>query len=283
MSLKSYGRIKVTAKEIIIERCEPHVSIKLKEHFHRIEKHAIPPYKLPYTDDYCRDFVWFMIRYPFTIGSAVELKLLYDGSARYAKRQRATEALLAPDYKPKPVKLVGKLVPRKYQVIGNEMAALVQRLLIADDIGIGKTLTSILGFLDPGTLPACVVVQTHMQAQWKENIESNTNLKVYTVKKAQQHNLPKADVYLFRYSQLAGWVNYFELNPFKYCIFDEVQELRRSGSDKYKGGKVLSNSCERVTGLSATPIYNYGDEIYNVLDLIKEGSLGPKYSFLGEW
>ena len=36
-------------------------------------------------------------------------------------------------------------------------------------------------------------------------------------------------------------------------------------------------------GLSATPIYNYGGEIYNVMTAISPGSLGTRHEFLREW
>lgn len=45
----------------------------------------------------------------------------------------------------------------------------------------------------------------------------------------------------------------------------------------------LSRNVEYCCGLSATPIYNYGDEIFNVLDVIKEGSLGERFGFMREW
>lgn len=40
---------------------------------------------------------------------------------------------------------------------------------------------------------------------------------------------------------------------------------------------------EYCLGLSATPIYNYGDEIYSVLNLINDGCLGNHEDFLREW
>lgn len=283
MALKSYGSLEVNGRAIVITKCEPHVSIKLKSVFHRIPKGAQPPYTLPLSDDICRDMIWFMVRYPFLVHKP-HLDILYAGSSSFMKRQHAAEELTGPNYEPKQVTLkAGSPPPRKYQLIGREWLTLVKQGLIADDIGLGKTLVAILGMLEPGTLPAAVVMQTHMQRQWQEQIERFTTLRVCKIKSTKPYPLPRADVYLFKYSQLAGWVNYFELNPFKYVAYDEIQELRHMGTQKYGGGVMLSQSADWVVGLSATPVFNYGDEIFNIMNLLRDGCLGERYSFIGEW
>lgn len=66
-------------------------------------------------------------------------------------------------------------------------------------------------------------------------------------------------------------------------LVHNCQELRTGTSGRYLAAKVLSKKAKFVMGLSATPIYNYGDEIFNVLDLIKPGCLSDKESFLREW
>ncbi len=282
MALKSYGKIIVEKKTIIITSAEPHVSMKLKSIFPKIPASSQPPYRFPLTDDTCHDFIWFMVRYPFTM-TKEDLTVLLKGSSNYKANQSKVEELCKLDYVPKEVQLSGKLKPRNYQLLAAEIIDIRKRLLLGDDIGLGKTLSSILVLCKPGNLPAAVVMQTHMQKQWENNIQDNTNLKAYRIKKTKPYPLPKADVYLFKYTQLAGWVNYFEYNPFKAVIYDEIQELRRSESLKYKGAQYLSRQAEIVIGLSATPVYNYGDEIYNVIEIIKEDFFGKKSLFLNEW
>ena len=66
-------------------------------------------------------------------------------------------------------------------------------------------------------------------------------------------------------------------------IFDEIQELRRAGSEKYSAASLLSESCQRVIGLSGTPIYNYGSEIWNVINILDFHFLGDFETFTREW
>jgi SNF2 family DNA or RNA helicase len=110
-----------------------------------------------------------------------------------------------------------------------------------------------------------------------------TDLKVHIVKGTRPYDLPEADVYITKYSCLSGWSNFYETGFYKSAIFDEAQELRNNDSARYEGAMTLSNNVEYVLGLTNTPIYNYGDEIYNVLDVIKPKCLGLRYDFLREW
>ena len=66
-------------------------------------------------------------------------------------------------------------------------------------------------------------------------------------------------------------------------IFDEIQELRHSGTEKYSAASLLSDTSENVVGLSGTPIYNNGGEIWNVVNIIDFHFLGDWESFSREW
>ncbi|NLL54738.1 MAG: DEAD/DEAH box helicase, partial [Clostridiales bacterium] len=66
-------------------------------------------------------------------------------------------------------------------------------------------------------------------------------------------------------------------------IFDEMQELRHAGTEKYSAASLLAGSCENVIGLSGTPIYNAGGEIWNVINILDFHFLGDWESFTREW
>lgn len=285
MAIKTYGHLNYDASnnQLVITEAQPHVCIKLKQLFTKIATYAVTPFYFANSDENCTDLLWFIQRYPLKMDAATE-KALYDGKKYYERRINELEQILVPDYKPSKIQLKDDHQARDYQLQGKEVYLKVKRLLLGDDLGLGKTLTSILSLLQPETLPVAIVVQTHMPNQWKvDGIEKFTNLKVHLIKTTSVYNLPTADVYIFKYTQLSGWSNFFTTGFFKSAIFDECQEFRRKQSEKYKGGKNLSNHVIYAIGLSATPIYNYGDEIFNVLDLINPGCLGSEVEFLREW
>ncbi len=285
MALKTYGVLEydAPAQRFVITRAEPHVSIRLKKIFPKIRATATPPYDFPATPQNCADLEWFTQRYPLTM-SGVDLGRLATGREEYQQGIDRLERILLPDYQPGPVALKDGHEARPYQIAGSEIYLASQRLLLGDDMGLGKTLTATLSCLNPATLPAVVVVQTHMPKQWKEEgIEKFTNLRVHLIKGTRPYDLPPADVYIMKYSCLTGWLHTYHTKFFKSVIFDEVQELRRSVSDKYRAAQHLSSHVEYALGMSGTPIYNYGDEIYNILDLLNPQCLGTREEFLREW
>ncbi len=282
---KTYGQLiyDPLKDEFVITRAEPHVCIRLKHIFPKIPVSQPAPFHFKNADEICADLHWFLQRYPLEVEESV-LNGIITGKGLFEKNVNDVETILLPDYHPAKIELKDGEQARDYQLKGNEVHMKVGRLLLGDDFGLGKTLTAILSFLQPGTLPAVVVVQTHMPQQWKtEQIERFTNLRVHIIKGTRPYNLPEADVYILKYSCLAGWVDLYSKYFFKSAVFDEMQELRREGSQKYNAARVLSENVTKALGLTATPIYNYGDEIFNILDLIKPGCLGVKDDFFRAW
>lgn len=264
----------------LIEHCEPHVSIKLKAIFSGLNKSKTYPYVFKDQPEICRDLEWFIQRFPLEI-SDEDYGYLCQQRDNHLKRIEGLERLLRPDYTPQAFKINGQL--RKYQSQAVEVYIANQRLLCADDVGLGKTLVGVGSMTDPRLLPACVVVQTHLPKQWQEQIAKFLGAKVHVIKGTKPYNLPAADIYIMKYSCLSGWVDMYKTLGWKSVIFDEMQELRLAGSNKYTAAKELTANVDWVLGLTATPVYNYGDEIFNVVNLIKDGSLGPREAFLREW
>ena len=64
-------------------------------------------------------------------------------------------------------------------------------------------------------------------------------------------------------------------------ICDEVQHLRSKTTQKYAAVKKLAakNGVKFRVGLSGTPIYNRGSEIWPIVDILKPGLLGSFKEF----
>lgn len=175
-------------------------------------------------------------------------------------------------------------VVRPYQAQAIEVLRRRRGLLLGDDLGLGKTYAAAGFLLLTEARPAAVVVQTHLQKQWAQKIGEFTNLRVHQIKGTKPYTLPEADVYIFRYSQILGWIDTFSNRYFKTVVYDEVQELRTgSASGKGMAAKQLSDHAIFKLGLSATPIYNYGNEIWNIMQCIDPDVLGSNSEFSREW
>ncbi|MDD5358414.1 MAG: DEAD/DEAH box helicase [Candidatus Nanoarchaeia archaeon] len=281
MAVRTFGDIRLEDGYWLIENTEPHVAIKLKGVFNKLPKTA-KSFRFIDSPENCNDLLWFMERYPLRV-SEQDLKKLKSQRENHIKDINDLEAILLPEYVPRSVQLKNGYEGRDYQIKGKEVFLKCKRLLIGDSIGLGKTMIAILSMLHQETLPCIVVVQTHLTLQWKSEIYKFTNLSVHIIKGTKPYALPPADVYIIKYSCLAGWVDVFYKSTFRSAVFDETQELRREKSWKYKAAKALSEHVQYCLGLSASPIYNYGDEIFNVMDVIKDNSLGDRSAFLNEW
>ncbi len=285
--MRTYGSVALSPDQTqwIIGRAEPHVSIRLKQIFPSIPKAAVPPYHLPHTLTADADLDWFMHRYPLEI-SDPDRQMLTFGRDSFLHRQAEMERILTPDYKPTGSTALrdGQLL-RPYQWQAIEVLRRRGRLLLGDEGGLGKTYTA-AGFLvaEPDALPAAVVCDAHMQRQWREKIEAFTHLRVHIITKARPYSLPEADVYVYRISQVAGWADIFATRFFKSVTYDEPQSLRTgSGTAKGAACKVLSEHTDFHLGLTATPIYNYGDEMWHVMRFVDDAALGDWPDFEREW
>lgn len=266
----------------VLDRIEPHVSIKLKHLFRKIATYARSPYTLQDSDEIAADLYWFTQRYPLKM-SVGDREHLRQRKERYEQDIAEMERILLPNWQSSnPVFLKG--IPRKYQ---SQYAEIIQRTKVGicgDDVGLGKTYTGITAICDERFLPAAIVVQTHSQKQWEEKIVEFSFLSTHIIKTKKPYNLPSADTYIFRYSQIEGWVNFFETGYFKAVVFDEIQELRTGiQSGKGSAASVLCHYADMKLGMSASPMYNYPIEIWNIFDILSPGCLFTPEEFLREW
>ncbi|MFK0522321.1 SNF2-related protein [Paenibacillus illinoisensis] len=279
-----YGKIELVSGRWKLSGVHPHVSIRLKQLFPRIAMKQVGTFWFSNRSNICVDLAWFIQRYPMEISSEDRAKLL-RGHDKFFETKAYLEQILTPDYDPilRPGLKPGQKI-RHYQSQAIDLCLERRSLLLGDDLGLGKTYTAAGMLLEPDTHPAAVVVQAHLQNQWKEKIESFTELIVHKIERTRPYSLPDADVYLFKYSQLAGWKNFFADGHFQCVIYDEIQELRTGlTSNKGEAAKILSDGAEFRLGLSATPIYNYGTEIWNVLQFLDPNLLGTYSEFIREW
>jgi SNF2 family DNA or RNA helicase len=277
-------------------KCEPHVAIRLKRVFGKMSARAMGTQLLTDSAENARDLEWFLERYPLEM-SAADRKRLKGRAQEHRDRASMTEAMLAGRVTPRPFDLAVPL--REYQKIAVEMLLNAKRVLVGDDVGLGKTAIGIGAMTEVTALPALVVTLTHLPAQWRDQLTMFApKLRVHILRsgtpyrigfegakaRGGQQTLPGAtpDVIIANYHKLARWAETLA-GVVRYVVFDECQELRLSSSQKYSAAKYIADAAEYVCGLSATPIYNAGSEFHSVLNVIKPDALGNREEFIREW
>lgn len=281
LAVKTYGSVNINENTFWI-RCEPYVTIRLKRVFSKISVHSQGAHQLKVTTENARDLEWFMGRYPLEM-SAEDLATLDDLCNQHRANETFLHNFYTKEYVPNlPMDLA--LPPRDYQKIAADFLWRMKGFLLADDVGVGKTVSFITALTKPELLPAVVVTLAGtMPKQWETEIKKFApHLKTHIAKKGSPYKFDIPDVFIINYHKLSGWAE--TLAGFARTIcFDECQELRRYESAKYKGAVWAAKNSEYRIGLSATPIYNYGGEFYNVINILTDGKLGSRTEFLREW
>lgn len=227
------------------------------------------------------DLNWFMIRFPLKVKDNVRWATVLSEAQEHFEKQE--QLLTSPTKVVPPSTFVGTL--KEFQKEGLAFITHNPRSLLADEMGLGKTPMALawLCGIKQGP-PYLIVVPPHLLQQWRREINKFLGQRSVCILKGQKpYELPQVDFCLVHYLLLDYWKNPLMEYGFHACVFDEVHELRRAESAKYSAASAIAQEIPNVVGLSGTPFFNYGSEIWNVLNILEYHCLGDLDSFSREW
>ena len=233
------------------------------------------------------EMCWLMLRFPLEVKPAD--RALWDkavADVRAHAVRKAQAARMPQLMSPPEGTFQGEL--KTFQQEGLAFLLQHERCLLADEMGLGKTVQALAWLATGGHFPALVIPPAHLTRNWQEEAARFLRLngqppRIHVIRGLTPYDLPEADIYVMHYLLLRGWKEVLPSLPVRAVIFDEIQELRHAGTEKYSAASLLSESCEQVIGLSGTPIYNKGGEIWNVINILDFHFLGDWESFSREW
>ena len=167
--------------------------------------------------------------------------------------------------------------------------------LLADEMGLGKTVQT-LSYVstEKQTFPVLIVAPLVTLNNWEREIEKFLKKKsrngrilesespsVTLIRTGKSKELPKTDIYIINYELLLKRSDDLEKVGIHTIVCDEVHNLRSKTTQKYKAVKKLAAlpTVHYRIGLSGTPIYNRGSEIWPIIDILKPGLLGSFKEF----
>jgi len=246
---------------------------------------------------------------PDSVESVIQIKLIMDRYPLEILSKSAWQRKIVKTYAPKPI-----LPPIKYNLhrakAGEQFRGKLLNFqkegldfllkssgnaLLADEMGLGKTVQT-LSYVatEKQTFPVLVVAPLVTLNNWEREIskfmkkkskngriiesESSSSTIIRTGKSSE---LPLTDFYIINYELLYKRLSDLSKLNIRTIVCDEVHNLRSKTTQKYKAVKKLAAlpSISYRIGLSGTPIYNRGSEIWPIVDILKPGLLGSFKEF----
>jgi hypothetical protein len=288
----AYGQPMERARAAWVVDCEPFVAERLKRWFKQIATNRTGVLEITATKEASRDLLWMLDRFPMTVAdnAMTRLRALSD---EYDEMQAVVWRILSGERLESATGWNEPAVPfYDFQLVASDLILALGRLLVGDDVGLGKTATAISTFRNPDALPAIVVCDSHLQRQWLRELgKFFPMLRGHIIAKRAAYDPSQRremkghhpDVLITSYAKADAWAPRL-IGQVRTAIFDETQALRTGeGSCKYHGCTILAESARYVIGTTATPVYGYGGEIFNVADALERGVLGTRDEFARAW
>ncbi|MDH4262231.1 MAG: SNF2-related protein [Spirochaetia bacterium] len=188
------------------------------------------------------------------------------------------------------------LLPHQVQAAIQVVESLQPRVLIADEVGLGKTIETGLIIkeliLKYNFNKVLIAVPAPLMFQWKAELfekfnENFTILDGATLRKYPDI-LDREDKVIVSIDLLKIPVYWdrFIMKTFDIVIFDEAHRLRKDSAKAtraYQFAEKISQTCRALLLLTATPFRGKLEEIFYLIHLIDPDILGPYHSFYADY
>lgn len=267
---------------------EPAVAIRAKRLFGRSRTTTAGKLTVTATPETARDIVWLMERFPLTAEDNKSASVLAAKALEYDTIEQRVGEVLSGVHRPAPLTVEPARPAREYQRAAVPLPRTTRSLLLTDEVGLGKTFTGLLALAHDDALPAVIVTPTHLPSRWIAELQDSFPTLTFELARTTKVTAEfeagvRPDVLIIPYSRIAGWAHHLQ-GWARTVVFDEVQDLRRgTSSQKGTAAALLARGAEYRLGLTATPVYNYGNEIWELLNILAPGVLGSYEEFAREW
>lgn len=203
-------------------------------------------------------------------------------------------------------KRMADFLPHQFVPVIKFLESYTDRLLIADEVGLGKTIESMYIWEElrvrSNAKRLLIVVPSVLRFKWESDLKKFFNINAIIVS-AQNANLGKTLLQHINDSILHPEEERFVIiisleglrisekvktsleeykdkrKIFDMVIIDEAHSLRNRETKSFKTGELLRDVCENFLLLSATPIQTGSENFYNLLNLLSPEDFYDKNTF----
>ena len=165
------------------------------------------------------------------------------------------------------------------------------RILIADEVGLGKTIEAGLVWTELEARKSAdrvlVVCPASLIAKWRREMEDRFGFQLIELsgavatefeQRARENRLPRRFAYVVSLERFRMWQSMEELadlvGPLSLAIVDEAHNMRNASTASHQAGSLLSDWAEALVLLTATPINLRNEDLGNLLELLAPGDFG---------
>ncbi len=160
--------------------------------------------------------------------------------------------------------------PYPFQIEGVEFIEKNKgRCLIADDMGLGKSMQSSgWAAIHPGIRPLIIVCPATLKQNWRKELHKHYGMGCTILSGTTVTPMKRRRVIIINYEILKYWLpTILKMKP-KMVIMDECHYIKTKGADRTKQCKALSRACKYVLPMSGTPIKSRPVEFFPVLNML---------------
>jgi SNF2 family DNA or RNA helicase len=178
-------------------------------------------------------------------------------------------------------------LPYQYKPLIKFLQSDYKRILVADEVGLGKTIEAghiILEMLIRDSLSNCLIIaKKALLPKWQDELKSkfNVDFKLYDNSKELVRDITSDGISNKR--TVRGIVNYEKIITqgflqaiqdygygFDLVIMDEAQHIRNQSSQRYKATKALLRNSDNVVMLTATPVMTHINNLHSLIRLLDD-------------
>lgn len=162
--------------------------------------------------------------------------------------------------------------PFPFQVKGIEFAINNRHLVIADQMGLGKTIQAMGVISHLGLYPVVIVCPAIIKLNWLRELLNwiyNIHPEEITILEGRTPTrLVPYRFYIINYDILPEWTQELQNQKPRAIIFDEFHYVKNGKSKRSKAAYELAKDKEYVLGLTGTPVLNRPEELIHPLKIL---------------
>lgn len=149
------------------------------------------------------------------------------------------------------------------------------RVLIADEMGVGKTLQALcVAWLFKEDWPLCIICPATLKLNWKDEIlkffQNNIDPEGIHVVKEGKKKLPKdCKIIIASYEIAKKKADELQMIGINSVIADEAHYMKNEWTARSKALVPLMQACKRVILLTGTPAFARPQELYNLCHIVR--------------